>query len=697
MAANGDPELDFEEPEDLEELLPYMDEEPEGVDEEELLEYTKPVLCEDFSTAIVVDNLPKIPKAKYDKLLGVLRKVFGQMGKITEGGLHMPLEADESKTAGFAYVNFSAPEEAAKAVQCIDGWNLDKAHALKVSAYDDLKKFASVPDEYVPPEKPEFKPRIDPSGWLSDKANRDQFVIRYATETQVMWSEKGPPKLAYGGEREKERGLFWCERYVMWSPQGTYLTTFHRPGVAIWGGNTFEKQGRFAHANVHTITYSPQENYMITCNYATDDRAFVVWDLRNQKELRSFPVTTLPDNPDKGPMMFKWSHDDKYVARMGADLISIYELPSMKLLDKRSLRAESIQEFEWSPKDNIIAYWAPEKGNNPANVTLLEIPSRKELRAKNLFNVSDCKIHWQSAGEYLCVKVLRHTKSKKTHYNNFELFRVKEPLVPVEQLELKTPNVIAFAWEPEGSRFCMLHEGESGKQIVSFYGMTDKSGKTKEVTLHANLENRNINQLHWSPNGNFIVLASIGDSSQGTLEFYDVDNQTTMNDSEHYRVNYVQWDPSGRTFATAVTQPIEGAHYRFQVENGYYLWTFQGKNIYRCQSDNFYQILWRPRPASLLTSQQKQKVVKNLRKYERQFDKIDREQERRRDRKALREKIRQKKRFRALMQAKSDQYRSQKEARVQLYNGYDSDDDSYYVIETKTREVTVSVKEESVN
>jgi translation initiation factor 3 subunit B len=41
----------------------------------------------------------------------------------------------------------------------------------------------------------------------------------------------------------------------------------------------------------------------------------------------------------------------------------------------------------------------------PARVTLLEIPSRNEVRVKNLFNVADCKMHWQKTGDYLCVKV----------------------------------------------------------------------------------------------------------------------------------------------------------------------------------------------------------------------------------------------------------------------------------------------------
>ena len=50
---------------------------------------------------------------------------------------------------------------------------------------------------------------------------------------------------------------------------------------------------------------------------------------------------------------------------MGNGLVSIFESPSMRLLDKRSLTAEGICEFQWSPKTNILAYWAPELPNSP--------------------------------------------------------------------------------------------------------------------------------------------------------------------------------------------------------------------------------------------------------------------------------------------------------------------------------------------
>lgn len=68
------------------------------------------------------------------------------------------------------------------------------------------------------------------------------------------------------------------------------------------------------------------------------------------------------------------------------------------------------RDFSWSPGGNIIAFWVPEDKDIPARVTLMQLPTRQEIRVRNLFNVVDCKLHWQKNGDYLCVKVDRTPK-----------------------------------------------------------------------------------------------------------------------------------------------------------------------------------------------------------------------------------------------------------------------------------------------
>ena len=303
---------------------------------------------------------------------------------------------------------------------------------------------------------------------------------------KVSWFDaKNEPVVDYDGSREKEAGVAWCAYYCHWSPKGSYLATLvPQRGVILWSGSTYEKTGRFVAPDVKTVLFSPQENYLLTNNMRRDDQqAIKVYHIQSGKLLRAFPLypQDFPQGDDIPPPPFQWSHNDEYLARMGKNLISIYSTPSMKLLDKKSLLCEGIHEFQWSPKANVIACWAPEQANSPAHVDLIEIPSRKKLRQKNLFNVTKCNMVWQEEGEYLAVKVTRHTKSKKTFYNNIELFRLNEPGVPVEMLDIKDA-VMALAFEPRGSRFAMIHaENPSAAKVsVSFYDMMKKTERISQ-------------------------------------------------------------------------------------------------------------------------------------------------------------------------------------------------------------------------
>lgn len=68
-----------------------------------------------------------------------------------------------------------------------------------------------------------------------------------------------------------------------------------------------------------------------------------------------------------------------------------------------------------------------------------------QIRTKNLFNVADCKMHWQKCGDYLCVKVARYAKARREKndvkysgiYYNFEIFHMREKGIPVDSLEIK--------------------------------------------------------------------------------------------------------------------------------------------------------------------------------------------------------------------------------------------------------------------
>lgn len=159
-------------------------------------------------------------------------------------------------------------------------------------------------------------------------------------------------------------------------------------------------------------------------SHEDEGNSIAVWDIKTGYLLRTFPAQTTPTSngteegagAKKQQMQWpalKWSADDRYVARVApGQQISVYELPGMGLLDKKSIKIEGVVDFEWcplgdrdredmekasvgstaknkKPKENMLVYWTPEMGNQPARVSLMSIPSRNVLRSKNLFNVTE--------------------------------------------------------------------------------------------------------------------------------------------------------------------------------------------------------------------------------------------------------------------------------------------------------------------
>lgn len=215
-----------------------------------------------------------------------------------------------------------------------------------------------------------------------------------------------------------------------------------------------------------------------------------------------------------------------------------------------------------------------------------------------------------------------------------------------------------------------------------------------ELNLIETLPGKQCNCLFWSPAGNTIIMASLGESSSGTLEFYDTD-QKSLVIKEHYRCNEVKWDPSGRTVATLVSQPIGGGHFKFAMDNGYILWTFQGKQLYQQSYETFYHLEWRPRE-KILSKTQINKVRKKLKSYEKQFDAQDKERQRALKLEETKGKRAERSKYRDLVSRLQSIRARQKEERMALLDGYDSEDEANYVMKEHSVETILSSKEETV-
>ncbi|KAF2474765.1 eukaryotic translation initiation factor 3 subunit B [Lindgomyces ingoldianus] len=631
-------------------------------------------LDEGLDAFVVVDGLPVVPEDNRAKLVKFLLRKLNSVGRVKDDGVFMPLN-DEGKTEGYAFVEYNAPSEAVQAVKQLHGTPLDKKHTMAVNKLTDIDRYGRegrIEEEYYPPEIEPFQQKEHLRSWLGDSDARDQIVMFRGDKVGVFWNEKeDAPEAAVDRDN-------WTEFFVQWSPQGTFLTSMHAQGVQLWGGKTWSRQKRFAHPGVNLVDFSPSEKYVTTWSHKPlqvdenhpvphlsleeDGKNYIIWDIATGKPLRSFTTIDVPSttdaegNPVKKKMQwptFKWSSDDKYVARMTqGQSISVYELPRMNLLEKASIKIEGVMDFEWAPAtpkrdgikvyEQLLCYWTPELGSNPAKVGLMSIPSKEIVRTRNLFNVSDAKLHWQSEAAYVCVKVDRHSKSKKSMATNLEIFRVREKGVPVEVVDSIKDTVINFAWEPKGNRFVLITTGEIPAQAavppktsVSFFCPEKAKGNVVGNFRHIRTyDKKNSNAIYWSPKGRFVVVASLQSQQSFDLDFYDLSyekpkdekdekdkdltaNLQLMNTAEHYGVTDIEWDPTGRYVATVASA------FRHHMENGYHLYDFKGNLLREEHIDRFKQLIWRPRPPTLLSKEEQSEIRKNLRNYSKLFDEQD--------------------------------------------------------------------------
>uniref|UniRef100_A0A4W3JH05 Eukaryotic translation initiation factor 3 subunit B n=1 Tax=Callorhinchus milii TaxID=7868 RepID=A0A4W3JH05_CALMI len=602
----------------------------------------QPLEADGIDSVIVVDNVPEVGPDRVEKLRNVIQKIFSKFGKITN---EFYPEAD-GKTKGYIFLEYNSPACALDAVKNADGYKLDKQHTFHVNLFTDFDKYVTISEEWEKPEKQPFKDFGNLRYWLEDPDCRDQCSIIYESgdRTAILWNDVKEPVTI----EERAR---WTETYVRWSPRGTYLATFHQRGIALWGGEKFKQIQRFSHQGVQLIDFSPCERYMVSfsplLDTKDDPQAIIIWDILTGQKKRGFHC----ENSAHWPI-FKWSHDGKFFARMTQDMLSIYEAP---------VSICYYWDFSWSPGDNVIAFWVPEDKDIPARVTLMQFPTRQEMRVRNLFNVVDCKLHWQKNGDYLCVKVDRTLKGTPGLVTNFEIFRMREKQVPVDVVEMKE-GIIAFAWEPNGSKFAVLH-GETPRISVSFYHVKN-NGKIELIKMY---DKQQANSIFWSPQGQFVVLAGLR-SMNGALAFYDTSDCTLMNVAEHYTASDVEWDPTGRYIVTSVSW------WSHKMDNAYWMWTFQGRLLQKNAKDRFCQLLWRPRPSTLLSQDQLKQIKKDYKKYSKIFEQKDRLSQSKASKELVDKRRKMLEEFHKYRERTMETYAEQKPLRLELRGGVDTDE-----------------------
>jgi len=660
---NYDGDSDYSDPSDYEDDI-----QEEQLVGDHLSQRPKEVIDVD-QKSIIVDGLPTVDANKKAKLEGVLKK---KMANATN--IHIVFDEELGQSKGYAFVQFNEVAHARKAVKELNGFKLDRKHTFIVNFISDIRKYESMDVEKIIVDPKPYREQPNLEYFLLEKNCIDQLCVT-ARDGRTVIYENTPNEPTVVCERNR-----WTEKYTRWSVRGNYLATVHTKGIALWGGIDFKQSQRFLHNNVCFMDFSPCERYLVTLSMDEQQEASATvkfFDILSGLERRKFIV-------EKGQVtwpLFKWSHDGKYFAKKTPNSIQIYETPSFGLLQKKSLQTDHkgdvISDFQWSPSGNLLAYLVAQRDQVPARVTIVQIPSRKEIRVKNIgVNADNVRMSWHPDGKYF--SLTRKNKTKKTENSIIEIFHIEEKGVPVDNLELKE-TLQGFSWEPKGNKFCIL-TGLDNYTEPTFYEI--KNGK---VALIGKLERKTASHIFWSPRGQFVVLATIDQQHRrsGVMQFVDTADMTIMHQGEHHGASYVDWDPTGRYVVSTATSWL------VMDDSKSIIWSFQGRQLRKIEVEGLSQTMWRPRPPTLLSPDAIKEIKRNLKTYTKEFEKDDRLLKSKVSKEILTKRRQMMADFEDFERENIDKYEEQRYRRRVLRNDVNTDD--LESIEDEWEEVVIEV------
>jgi len=100
--------------------------------------------------------------------------------------------------------------------------------------------------------------------------------------------------------------------------------------------------------------------------------------------------------------------------------------------------------------------------------------------------------------------------------------------------------------------------------------------------------------------------------------FVDTSDMRILHTNEHSGASAIEWCPTGRFVITTANWWMPRA------DHGSFIWSFQGRLLRKIEKEQQSQVLWRPRPPTLLSANQIKKIKKNNKHYSKMFEAKDR-------------------------------------------------------------------------
>ena len=612
------------------------------------LYYDEPLLY------VVILNAPFIDEEKREKYKMYLKLKIVTTFKDNIKEYIFPYknsDKEKLKDSAIIILKMDSADIVQKAASALNGIKFDKSHEVIAVTYSDYEKIAKLPKCYEEKKKLEFE---NANQW--EKSNFTEMLLIESkdkiTVGTVHFLKKTFTK-NYTLPNSKEINE------INWSPQGKYLVVTKDDKIIFYGG---ENDQPITEINVHSHNYniSNNENYIVSFSgYSKDildkekkkeekkedekkdekkedkkedkkgenkeeekveivDNVFVR-DLVNDTIIRSFAIDT-----NEKFSNFLWSPDSKYIGRVKKDVLTVYELPSMRMiLDKKeNMRMpvkNGVKQFSWFPNNNIIIAISEKYDVNnkkkliSSTLDFIEIPSRNTFPPSSLANSSIVDLVWHKNNHLLAIL----SKDNKNQYS-------------VRLIDFNIDN------KNYSSSNCKLPGGTKEKPLIdmqiSWMGdILFVVPKCKDLNIESisiypyNLNNQNLILEQWpaekcydnlkhshfvpSPNGINFLLACMdknNTNNYGKCDLYVLHGQKMSfcrPSDMGSALSKLEWDHDGRLCIVELNYGKE--------REGYKIINCLGDIIFEEKDLKLVNVCWRPRHKPLLDEFLQEKEIEN--------------------------------------------------------------------------------------
>jgi translation initiation factor 2A len=175
-----------------------------------------------------------------------------------------------------------------------------------------------------------------------------------------------------------------------------------------------------------------------------------------------------------------------------------------------------------------------------------------------------------------------NNNSGKSYYGEDSLYYMT-PEGKLENVSLpKEGPIHATSWSPTGKEFLVVY-GFMPSQSTLFG--VDCKPKCEFGTGPRNT-------INWDPFGRIVCISGFG-NLQGEMDFWDVRKLKKVGTATAHCSSHFEWAPDGTHVLTAVLSP------RIRVDNGYKLWSCDGRLLHQEQIDELLRVSWRPAPLGI--------------------------------------------------------------------------------------------------